>query len=60
MDNFTNKIQMLIDVAVNTDGDEAEISQAAMNMNLTAADIVLAAEIIEAQTLRLLGPATVH
>ena len=60
MDNFTNKIQMLIDVAVSTDGDEAEISQAAMNMNLTAADIVLAAEIIEAQTLQLLGPATVH
>ena len=60
MDSFEHKIQMLIDVLYYSNGDADQALQAAMEMNLSAEDIVRAAQIIESQTQQLLAPVTIH
>ncbi len=60
MDSFEHKIQMLIDVLCYSNGDADQALQAAMEMNLSADDILRAAQIIESQTQQLLAPVTLH
>ena len=60
MDNFTYKLEMLIDVILHSDGNAEQALLAAQDMNLSAEDVMLAVGIVESQTRKLLGSETTH
>lgn len=60
MDNFTYKMEMLIDVILHSDGNAERALLAAQEMNLSAEDVMLAVGIVESQTRKLLGLETTH